>query len=135
MTQASLIGTSAAERYSGCNRTRRAGSDLKAIGQAAALDAESDEWKNRTIFLFRGFLTQFTPGDLFAMEDFRAYADTCNHADPHTHHVWGSMPAVFIKAGCRIRKTDSYRKAISPRTHGHPVPLWEVLTPAPQEAV
>lgn len=132
MTQASLITTTAAERYSGCAQTRRTGRDLKLAGQAAALDAESDEWKDRTVFLFRVFVSQFQPGDRFAMEDFRAYADTCSHPAPHTHHVWGSMPAAYVKAGMQIKKTDQYRTAKSPRTHGHPVPLWEVVG-APQK--
>lgn len=129
MTQASLLPTSAAERYSGCVQTRRSGVDLKLAGQAATLDAEADEWKQATVFLFKTFMTQFMPGDRFAMEDFRAYADACNHPSPHKHNVWGALPSVFLKAGARIKKTDSYRKAKSPRTHGHPVPLWEVLQP------
>lgn len=128
MTQASLIATTAAERYSGCESTRRSGADLKAAGQAATLDAETGEWKARTLFLFRVYLASFNPGDRFAMEDFRAYADACNHPEPHTHYVWGSLPAFLIKEGCQIRKTDHYRKAKSPRTHGHPVPLWEVVS-------
>lgn len=135
MTQASLINTNAAERFSGCAKSGRSGSDLKLAGQAATLDAESDEWKQKTVFLFRVYLSQFRQVDRFAMEDFRAYADSCNHPDPHTHHVWGSMPSVFLKAGCRIKKTEQYRKATSPRTHGHPVPLWEVLNPINHEAM
>lgn len=127
MTQASLIATTAADRYAGCRKTSRTGRDLKVAGQAAALDAESEEWKDRTVFLFRVFVSQFRPGDRFAMEDFRAYADTCNHPAPHTHHVWGSMPARYIKAGIQIKRTDQYLNASSPRTHGHPVRLWEVI--------
>ncbi|MBU0917859.1 MAG: hypothetical protein KKD97_16050 [Gammaproteobacteria bacterium] len=133
MTQASLITTSAAERYSGCAKTRRSGRDLKLAGQAATLDAEADEWKQATVFLFKSYLKQFAPGDRFAMEDFRAYADSCNHPSPHTHHVWGSMPAVFIAAGARIKSTGEYHKAKSPRTHGHPVLYWEVLQPTVTE--
>lgn len=132
MTQASLLIAGAAERDAGCV-SKRTGKDLKEAGQAAALDAEADEWKQKTLFLFRVYLSLFKAGDRFAMEDFRAYADCCKHPSPHTHYVWGSLPAFLIKNGCLIRRTDLYRRAVSPRTHGHPVPLWEVLPSTQQD--
>lgn len=131
--QPGLFLTTAAERYACLERNSATGLDRKARGQKRALDAEHKRWKEDTLFLFQSFLAGIEVGETFAMEDFRAYAASNGHREPHSHKVWGSMPAFYRSRGMPILRTDRMRIANSPLTHGHPVTLWK-KTAATHEA-
>ena len=100
------------------------GHDLKQAGQALALFNEPTAWVDQFLGLAREYLASLPDGALFAIEDVRAYADTCGLPAPHTHKVWGSLPRVMMRDGLPLAPTDRSRKAHSPRTHAHRVMLW-----------
>lgn len=121
MTQADLLPVDAKQRAS---TAVKSGQQRKAEGQALVLENESKEWLERFTFLAKCYLASLPEGALFAIEDLRAYADTCGLPQPHSHKVWGSLPRALIKAGLPMVMTDKTRKAHSPKTHAHRVNLW-----------
>lgn len=122
MTQADLLMHDARTRASTVLVT---GEQRKAAGQALVLENEPKEWVDRFTFLAKCYLASLPEGALFAMEDVRAYCDTCGLPAPHSHKVWGSLPRVLMKAGLPMVMTDQNRKAHSPRTHAHRVSLYK----------
>ena len=126
MTQPDLILTTAQERHKGAKANQRDGASLKKAGQQQVLENESAEWRGRALYLFRVYVQHLEPGSKFAMEDVRSYMASCGLADPHHHNCWGALPQKAVAAGLPIRRTDKTRPAHSPRTHNHPVTLWEV---------
>lgn len=121
MTQADLLMHDARTRAS---TVLVSGEQRKAEGQALVLENESKEWLERFTFLAKCYVASLPVDALFAMEDVRAYCDTCGLPPPHTHKVWGTLPRVLIKAGLPMVMTDQNRKAHSPRTHAHRVSLY-----------
>lgn len=126
MTQSDLILTNAAERHKNAGRNGSCGEQQKRRGQQQVVENESREWRERALFLLRVYVKGLGPGSLFAMEDARAYMDTCGLPAPHHHNCWGSLPSQALGAGIPIKRTGRTRPANSPRTHSHPVTLWEV---------
>lgn len=126
MTQANLILTNAAQRHAGAKRNQRDGKALKKAGQAQVLDNAPGAWHERALFLLNVYVHGLGIGALFAMEDARAYMAACGLPEPHHHNCWGALPQQAVAAGLPIRRTDLTRPAHSPRTHHHPVNLWEV---------
>lgn len=100
------------------------GEQLKATGQALALEHVGQQWVDRFKALAKVYLSQVPAGALFAFEDIRAFASACELPAPSTHKVWGAMPRVLIKAGLPMAMTDRSRKAHSPATHAHRVTLY-----------
>lgn len=127
MTQADLILTNAAERHKGAARNQRDGKALKKAGQQQVAENEPADWRERALFLLGVYVRGLGAGAVFAFEDFRAYAATCELPEPRDHHVWGALPRQAVAAGIRIRMTDRTREAHSPRTRAHRISLWEVL--------
>lgn len=121
MTQADLLMNDAGSR---AFTALVSGAERKAAGQALALGNESGDWVDRFTRIARNYLASLPEGALFAMEDIRAYCDTCGLPEPHSHKVWGSLPRVLMKAGLPMVMTDQNRKAHSPRTHAHRVSLY-----------
>lgn len=121
MTQADLLMQDAGAR---AFTALVSGAERKAAGQALVLENESGDWVERFTFLAKCYLASLPPDALFAMEDIRAYCDTCGLPEPHSHKVWGSLPRVLMKAGLPMVMTDKTRKAHSPKTHAHRVNLW-----------
>lgn len=121
MTQADLLMQDAGAR---AFSMLASGEQLKAAGQALALENEHEEWVKRFTFLAKCYLASLPEGALFAIEDLRSYCDTCGLPEPHSHKVWGSLPRVLIKANLPMVMTDQNRKAHSPRTHAHRVSLY-----------
>lgn len=62
----------------------------------------------------------------FVFEDFRAALTNVGIAPPKSHKAWGAVPRVAVKAGL-IAPTDKYRPATSPKTHAHPVRVWQFV--------
>lgn len=124
MTQADMLMQDARTRASTVLVT---GEQRKAAGQALVLENEPKEWVDRFTFLAKCYLTSLPDEALFAIEDIRAYCDTCGLPEPHSHKVWGSLPRVLIKAGLPMVMTDLIRKAHSPKTHAHRVSLYKKL--------
>jgi hypothetical protein len=127
--QPGLFPTTAAERYAGLERSGASGRQRKERGQDKALQAESEQWRTDTLHLFSTYLAKLEVGAVFAMEDFRAFADLSGHPPPRTHKVWGSMPRFYKAHGQPIARTDRVRLANSPLTHSHPVTLWVKTEP------
>lgn len=100
------------------------GEQRKLHGQALALESAGKDWINRFTKLAKAYLSSLPDGALFAFEDIRAFCDACELPAPITHKVWGAMPRVLIKAGLPMEMTDRARKARSPKTHAHRVPLY-----------
>jgi hypothetical protein len=104
------------------------GSILKAQGMTRAIEnAESNSpgWTDRTIVALREFCDQLKSERIFSMaiEDFRAtrYKDK-----PLSSNAWGSIPRIACRKGI-LRSTGSYRQANSPKTHRHPVMVYEII--------
>lgn len=121
MTQVDLLPINTKQMES---KSITSGKQRKASGQALVLENESKEWVERFTRIATNYLASLPKGALFAIEDVRAYAETCGLPDPHSHKVWGSLPRVLIKAGLPMVMTDKTRKAYSPKTHAHRVNLW-----------
>lgn len=121
MTQAILVHVDA---KSAAAKAAVSGEQRKITGQALALEKAGKEWVERFTFLARTYLTSVPVGAMFAFEDIRAYCEACELTAPSTHKVWGPMPRVLIKAGLPMAMTDRSRKAHSPKTHAHRVPLY-----------
>lgn len=121
MTQADLLPVDAKQRAS---TAIKSGEQRKAEGQSLVLENESKEWVERFTFLAKCYLASLPEEALFAIEDVRAYCDTCGLPEPHSNKVWGSLPRVLMKAGLPMVMTDQTRKAHSPRTHAHRVSLY-----------
>jgi hypothetical protein len=98
------------------------GSVLRDVGIHRTLESEGDEWIDRAMRELRTFAA-LPEWRTFKMEDFRAWAGNRIPA-PHTHKVWGGFTARACKAHV-IRWTGRYAASVSPKTHAHPVKLWE----------
>lgn len=121
MTQADLLMHDARTRAS---TVLVSGEQRKAEGQALALQNESKEWVDRFTFLAKCYLASLPEGALFALEDIRAYCDTCGLPRPHSPNVFGSMPRRLIKEGLPMVNANCTRKASTPETRAHPVALY-----------
>lgn len=121
MTQADLLPVDAKQRAS---TAIKSGEQRKAEGQALVLENESKEWQERFTFLAKCYLASLPEEALFAIEDVRAYCDTCGLPAPHSSNVWGPIPQRLIKAGLPMVMTGQTRKAHSPETRGHRVSLY-----------
>lgn len=121
MTQADLLPVDAKQRAS---TAIKSGQQRKAEGQALVLENESKEWLERFTFLAKCYIASLPEDALFAIEDVRAYCDTCGLPKPHSPNVWGPIPRRLIKAGLPMVMTDQTRSAHSPETKAHPVSLY-----------
>jgi hypothetical protein len=99
------------------------GADLKAEGQQLALEFSGD-WRDLVVAEFRAWASAEREKGLgeTTIERFRAAA---KH-QPASHKAWGALPGVLCRKGL-IEPTGRYVKAVSPRTHAHPVQLWRVV--------
>jgi len=97
---------------------------LRDVGMARTLDAEPQAWIDRALDELRIFAA-LPEWRTFKTEDFRAWL-AGRMPPPHDHHVWGGFTARACKAGV-IRWTGRYAASVSPKTHAHPVKLWEGL--------
>ena len=91
--------------------------ELTERGMAQTLEAERDEWINRAL-LDLSFYARSIP--VFRMEEFRDWYSFI----PHDPHVWGALTNLASRRGL-IQWTGQYVPSESPKTHGHPVKLWE----------
>lgn len=105
-----------------------AGRAGKLEGQQCALFG-AEVWVESVVDEFRAWAAQRERKCMlhFALEEFRA-ASSCH---PPTHKAWGSLPRVLVAAGLiRGATTDAgdpvYRRAWAPKTHSHPVRVWEI---------
>lgn len=98
---------------------------LGELGMARTLEAEREEWIADALQALRLFAAR--PGwHRFKTEDFRAWYESAGGAQPHDHHVWGAFTNRASRAGL-IRFTGQYAASVSPKTHGHPVKVWEIV--------
>lgn len=61
------------------------------------------------------------------IEEFRAQAKV----QPESHKAWGVLPRLLVAAGMLRPLIDAhgepvYKRAASPKTHAHPVRVWEL---------
>lgn len=61
------------------------------------------------------------------IEEFRAQARN----KPESHKFWGTLPRLLVKQGLLRGMTTAegdpiYKPAAAPKTHAHPVRLWEI---------
>ena len=108
----------------GSNRLNLAeGLALKHAGQQLTLTFAGD-WRDLVMDEFRQWVAERRQaGERFiTIEQFRAEA----RSQPDSHKSWGGIVAKFVAAKL-IQPTDIYRRAASPRTHAHPVRVWEIL--------
>ncbi len=59
-------------------------------------------------------------------EDFREWALSKGLPPPHHPNTWGAFTLYLSSAG-RIKWTGGYSKAVSPKTHSHPVKMWRIV--------
>lgn len=99
------------------------GAALKREGQQAVLDGAGG-WATRARNALRRFLATLAADAVFAMEDFRAWATVDDMLDSPSHHnAWGAFTNLAIRDGL-IEPTGTTRRAVSARTHAHPVGLY-----------
>lgn len=98
------------------------GAILRDVGIAQTLEVESDAWLDRALDELRRFAAMPEWRE-FKAEDFRAWLMNRMPA-PHTHKVWGGFTSRAARAGI-IRWTGRYAQSVSPKTHAHPVKVWE----------
>lgn len=97
--------------------------ELADAGMAKTLASERDEWLEGALKALREFSRQPAWSE-FKTEDFRAWYAYQGLPQPHDHHVWGALTNMACRAGV-IRFTGRYRASVSPKTHAHPVKVWE----------
>jgi hypothetical protein len=95
------------------------GEVLRDVGMARTLDAEPQTWLTNALEALRLFASR-PEWSTFKLEDFRAWYAV----QPHDAHVWGAFTTKACKAGV-IRWTGRYANSVSPKTHAHPVKVWE----------
>lgn len=102
------------------------GEDQKRTGRQLVL-AFDDLWKSRVTHELRIFCIgrkkQGKPE--FAFEEFRRVCAAQN-IFPRHHNAWGALASAAAKEGI-IEDTGKYRKAVSKRTHAHPVRIWRAV--------
>jgi hypothetical protein len=102
------------------------GSALKDQGINRAIEhAESENpgWTDRTLVALREFCADLKAQGwkVFTLEEFRS---TRFKDPPASHHAWGALASIAARRGI-IKWAGEYRNAVSPRTHSHPVRVWE----------
>ena len=103
------------------------GEDRKRLGQAAVLKP-AYEWKDHAMHELRLFCLDRKKqgGPEFAFEEFRRWCLERGVIQPRSHKAWGALASVAAREGV-IEDTGDYRKAVSRRTHAHPVKVWRVV--------
>jgi len=109
-------------------RMNMSGPALRDRGMQRAVDnAEqvSPRWTIETIGALKLFCEDMKAEGTrtFVMENFRA---TQYKRKPASPNVWGSISLIAARLGI-IRWTGEYRNAKSPKTHAHPVKVWEIV--------
>lgn len=99
------------------------GRQLGEAGVQRALEAAGDTWLAGAMDALRAFVALPEWGS-FRLEDFRAWYLAEGLPPPHDFHAWGGVAKHACKAGI-IRFTGRYEPSVSPKTHGHPVRVWE----------
>jgi len=107
---------------------RPEGQARKEAGQQLALSFDA-EWRDEIMVEFRAWLeAQRAAGhSTVTIEAFRA--QTRNH--PPRPQAWGSMTTLACRKGLIAPAPDGFGgqrmvKAAAPRTHSHPIGLWEI---------
>ncbi len=99
------------------------GEQRKKTGMKKSAD-RNEAWVKHVRELAKLFCHQRPAGSTFRIEQFREWAtDNRGLAKPTSHHAWGTVPRLF---GDLIEKTGEYEKAQSPKTNGHPVPVYRI---------
>ena len=96
---------------------------LGEIGMAKTLEAEREEWITEALQALKVF-SRMPAWCRFKCEDFRAWYTLAGGSAPHHFNVWGALTNRAARDGL-IRFTGSYAPSVSPKTHGHPVKVWE----------
>lgn len=99
------------------------GAALRDVGMARTLEAEQDEWMAKALRALAAFARR-PEWRRFKTEDFRAWYLAEGYPPPHDHHVWGALTNMAARERV-IRFTNTYAPTVSPRTHAHPVKVWE----------
>lgn len=93
---------------------------LAEIGITATLAAEPERWREAALFELREFAARH---GRFTLEQFRIWWLGKGYPPPHSHKVWGGLTRLAERDRI-IAATGSYKRAASPKTHGHPVMIW-----------
>ena len=102
------------------------GQDRKRLGQAAVLES-AYEWKDHAMHELRLFCLDRKKGKPeFAFEEFRRWCLERGVIQPRSHKAWGALASVAAREGV-IEDTGDYLKAVSRRTHAHPVKVWRAV--------
>ena len=101
------------------------GSALKEIGMQRALDHAGESWTEETMQALREFCARLKSEGIHTlmMEDFRC---TRYKALPPSSNAWGAFTSIAARRGI-IRFSGDYRPTKSPKTHGHPAKVWNIL--------
>ncbi len=103
------------------------GQQLKQDGQQKVLSNHSAEFKaemiNKLSFFCR--VNKYCGIHEFRMERFRKFCEVKNLIPNHPN-FWGGFVGMAIKEGL-IKPTGRYEKAVSPKTHHHPVMVYEII--------
>ena len=94
----------------------------KDYGQQLTLDANV-EWKHHIMAELRCWIERRKAMGYVTMtfEEFRHEA--LNH--PASHKAWGALASMAKRAG--LIEFDRYVKALSVKTHSHPIGLWRFV--------
>ena len=103
------------------------GQQLKQDGQQKVLSNHSAEFKAEMIELLKCFckVSKAIGKKEFRMEHFRKFCEI-NNLIPNHPNFWGGFAGIAIKEGL-IKPTGRYEKAVSPKTHHHPVMVYEII--------
>jgi hypothetical protein len=101
---------------------QNAGKLLRDEGMAATLQAEREEIKQGIVAFANVYATQ---NPLFKIEDMRAAYIAQGGTEPHASKVWGAITNKLIRA--RVMAYEKHVASVSPKTHGHRVPLYRSL--------
>ena len=101
------------------------GEDRKRTGQQLVL--AFDDWKIHALYELRLFCIERKRHGYpeFAFEEFRQVCADQNMLPRHPN-AWGALASAAAKEGI-IEDTGKYRRAVSRKTHSHPVKVWRSL--------
>lgn len=103
------------------------GQQLKQDGQQKVLSNHSAEFKAEMINKLSYFCKSNKKSNIneFRIEHFRRFCEI-NNLIPNHPNFWGGFAGIAIKEGL-IKPTGRYEKAVSPKTHHHPVMVYEII--------
>jgi hypothetical protein len=103
------------------------GKELKQAGLALA-QLNAGSWVDETLDQLATFckVRKAEKKACFRFEEFRLVLEALSLDAPKSHKAWGCLPRLATQRGL-ITWTGRHEPALSAKTHGHYVKVWEVI--------